>query len=216
MSLYNETLGDGIYPTPVIGIVGLMKTETPVTIPFKNAGRSVILLGGIGACDDVRFGSTQYAKEIVKQLWGLPPALDLDHELRVQAAMREIVSEGLVESAHDLSDGGLAVALAECSFGPAEIGAQIDIDSDLRPEMLAFHEAPSRVLISTALPKRVIAIAEKYDIEAPVVGVTIEKGIEIRQRTMTLGSWEISSLKSIYTHALESQLKGPSTETNAR
>ena len=64
VSLYNETLGEGIYPTPVIGIVGLMKTAAPVTIPFKNAGRSVILLGGAGTCDDVRFGSTQYAKEI--------------------------------------------------------------------------------------------------------------------------------------------------------
>jgi phosphoribosylformylglycinamidine synthase len=216
VSLYNETLGEGIYPTPVIGIVGLMKTETPVTIPFKNAGRSVILLGGIGNCDDVRFGSSQFAKEIVKELWGLPPALDVDRELRLQAALREIVSEGLAESAHDLSDGGLAVALAECALGPAEIGAQIDIDSDLRPEVLAFHEGPSRVLISTALPKRAISIAERHGIEAAVVGVTIEKGIEIRQRTMTLGSWDISSLKSAYTHALESQLTGPTTETNVR
>jgi phosphoribosylformylglycinamidine synthase II len=216
VSLYNETLGEGIYPTPVIGIVGLMKTESPVTIPFKNAGRSVILLGGIGNCDDIRFGSSQYAKEIAKQLWGLPPVLDVDRELRVQAAMREIVSEGLAESAHDLSDGGLAVALAECAFGPAEIGAQIDIDSDLRPEVLAFHEGPSRILISTALPKRIASIAERHGIEAPVVGVTIEKGIEIRQRTMTLGSWDIHALKSIYTHALESQLTASPTETNVR
>src|SRR5437879_5155833 len=120
VSLYNETLGEGIYPTPVIGIVGLMKTAAPITVPFKNAGRSVILLGGIGTCDDTRFGATQYAKQIEKQLWGLPPALDLEHEKHVQAAIREIVAAGLVESAHDLSDGGLAVALAECCFGPAE------------------------------------------------------------------------------------------------
>ena len=78
----------------------------------------------------------------------------MDYEKRVQSAMREIVAEGLAESAHDLSDGGLAVALAECSFGPAEIGASIDLDSDLRPEMLAFHEAPSRILISTAHARR--------------------------------------------------------------
>jgi phosphoribosylformylglycinamidine synthase subunit PurL len=216
VSLYNETLGEGIYPTPVIGIVGLMKTEAPVTIPFKNGGRSVILLGGIGNCDDVRFGSSQYVKEIVKQLWGLPPALDLDRELRVQSAIREIISEGLAESAHDLSDGGLGVALAECSFGPAEIGAQIDIAADLRPEVLAFHEGPSRILLSTALPKRVLAIAERHGVPASVVGLTIEKDIEIRQRTMTLGSWEISSLKSIYSHALESQLTFPKTDTNVR
>jgi len=207
VSLYNETLGEGIYPTPVIGIVGLMKTAAPVTIPFKHAGRSVVLLGGTGTCDDTRFGGTQYAKEILNQLWGLPPALDLDREKRVQSAIREIVAEGLAESAHDLSDGGLAVALAECSFGPAEIGAQIDLASDLRPEVLAFHEAPSRVLISTGNPNKVAAIAEKYEVDAPVVGITIEKEIEIRQRSVTLGTWEIAALKAVYEQALETNVR---------
>jgi phosphoribosylformylglycinamidine synthase len=207
VSLYNETLGGGIYPTPVIGIVGLMKTAAPVTIPFKNAGRSVILLGGAGTCDDVRFGSTQYAKEIEQQLWGLPPALDLDREKRVQEAIREIVAAGLAESAHDLSDGGLAVALAECCFGPDEIGAQIDLDSDLRPEALAFHEGPSRILISTAHPKQVTDIAERHGVEAPVVGATIETGMEIRQRGNTLGSWDIAALRAAYEGALEAHVR---------
>ena len=204
VSLYNETLGEGIYPTPVIGIVGLMETAAPVTIPFKNPGRSVVLLGGAGTCDDTRFGGTQYAKEIVKQLWGLPPALDLDREKRLQSAIREIVNQGLAESAHDLSDGGLAVALAECSFGPAGIGARIDVDSDLAPAMLAFHEGPSRVLISTGHAGQVATIAEKYGIEALVVGATIEKGIEMRQRGVTLGSWDIAALQAAYGHAFES------------
>ncbi len=207
VSLYNETLGGGIYPTPVIGIVGLMKTAAPVTIPFKHAGRSVVLLGGAGTCDEVRFGGTQYAKEIEKQLWGLPPALDLLHEKRVQEAIREIVSAGLAESAHDLSDGGLAVALAECCFGAAEIGAQIDLDSDLRPEVLAFHEAPSRILISTAHPKQVAAIAEKHGVPSPVVGGTIENGMEIRQRGITLGSWDIAALRAAYEGALEAHVR---------
>ena len=207
VSLYNETLGEGIYPTPVIGIVGLMKTAVPVTIPFKNPGRSVILLGGPGTCEETRFGCTQYAKEVLRDLWGLPPALDLDREKRLQSAIREIVSEGLAESAHDLSDGGLAVALAECSFGPAEIGAQIELASDLRPEVLAFHEAPSRVLLSTANPIKVAAIAEKYGVEAPVVGITIEKEMEIRQRSVTLGTWEIAALKAAHEHALEAALE---------
>jgi phosphoribosylformylglycinamidine synthase len=207
VSLYNETLGEGIYPTPVMGIVGLLKTAAPVTIPFKSPGRAVVLLGGIGVCDETRFGGTGYAKEILKQLWGLPPALDLDREKRVQSAIREIVAAGLAESAHDLADGGLAVALAECSFGSAGIGAAIDLDSDLRPEVLAFHEAPSRILISTAHPGKVAAIAEKHGIEAPVVGVTIEKGMEIRQRAMTLGSWEIATLKAAYNGALESYVR---------
>src|SRR5260370_27116480 len=69
VSLYNETLGEGIYPTPVIGIVGLMKTAAPVTIPFKNGGRSRVLLGGSGTCDEVRLRGTQYAKVILNALW---------------------------------------------------------------------------------------------------------------------------------------------------
>jgi phosphoribosylformylglycinamidine synthase subunit PurL len=207
VSLYNETLGEGIYPTPVLGIVGLMQTAAPVTVPFKNAGRSVVLLGGPGTSDETRFGGTQYAKEIEKQLWGLPPALDLDYEKRVQEAMREIVAEGLAESAHDLSDGGLAAALAECSFGANQIGAVVDIASDLRPELLCFHESPSRIVISTANPKRVAEIAEKHGVEAPVIGSTIEKGLEIRQRGVTLGSWDIESLRTAYREALESYVR---------
>ncbi len=207
VSLYNETLGEGIFPTPVLGIVGVMKTAPPVSRSFQNVGRTVILLGGIRTCDDTRFGGTQYAKEVIRQLWGLPPALDMEYEQRVQYAMRRIIEEGLAESAHDLSDGGLGVALAECSFGPGEIGAQIEIHSHLRPEVLAFHEAPSRILISTAFPKKVAAIAEKYEIEAPAVGATIEKGIEIRQRTITLGSWDIAALKTAYEGALESYVR---------
>ena len=207
VSLYNETLGEGIYPTPVMGIVGLMKTVAPVTIPFKNAGRTVMLLGGAGTCDETRFGGTQYAKEIEQQLWGLPPALDLDREKRVQEAIREIVAEGLAESAHDLSDGGLAVALAECCMGPAEIGAAIDVDSDLRPEILAFHEGPSRILISTAHAAQVSAIADRHGIEAVTVGVTMDAGMEIRQRGNTLGSWDIAALRAAYEGALEAHVR---------
>src|SRR5438477_71913 len=206
VSLYNETLGEGIYPTPVIGMVGLMKTAAPVTIPFRNPGRSVVLLGGPGACDETRFGGTQYAKEILRQLWGLPPALDLEHEKRVQSAIREIVTAGLAESAHDLSDGGLAVALAECCFGPAGIGARVDFAPGLDPEILAFHEAPSRVLLSTSAPERVAAIAGKYGVEAPVVGITIEKVMEMRQGAAALGAWEITALKATYEQALEFQV----------
>ena len=86
VSLYNETLGEGIFPTPVMGIVGTMPTAAPVTIDFKNAGRAVVLLGGLGSADEVRFGGTQYAKTVLNNLWGLPPALDLEYEKRVQAA----------------------------------------------------------------------------------------------------------------------------------
>jgi phosphoribosylformylglycinamidine synthase II len=207
VSLYNETLGEGIYPTPVIGIVGLLKTAEPVRISFRNPGRAVMLLGGLGTCDETRFGSTQYAKVILNQLWGLPPALDLGREERIQNTIREIVNEGLAESAHDLSDGGLAVTLAECAFGPAAIGARMDLSSDLRPDLLLFHEGPSRVLLSTAQPEKVAEIAARHSVEALPLGVTIDKEIEIRQNGELLGQWGTAELKEAYEQALQSHVR---------
>jgi phosphoribosylformylglycinamidine synthase subunit PurL len=203
VSLYNETLGEGIDPTPVLGVVGLTRTGPPVTIDFKHPGRAVVLLGGPGECDEVRFGGTGYAKAVLQRLWGLPPALDMDREKRVHAAIREIVNSGLVESAHDLSDGGLAVALAECSFGPAGVGARIDLDSPLRPELLLFHEGPSRVLLSTAHPESVADIARRHGVEAPAVGVTMEKSIQISRRGSRLAAWDVAAIRSVWQHALE-------------
>ena len=207
VSLYNETLGEAVYPTPVLGIVGLMKTAQPVTIDFKQYGRAVILLGGLGQCDLTQFGSTQYAKIILKQLWGMPPALDMDYEKRVEAAAREIAVARLAGSAHDVSDGGLAVALAECCFGPNGIGAVIDLDSDLRPEFLLFHEGPSRIVISTALPEQVARIARKHNIQAPVIGATMKGGLKIRWRGKALVDWDLRSLRTAWEGALEKALQ---------
>ena len=194
VSLYNETLGEGIYPTPVLGIVGMLNTAAPVTIPFQERRPQRGAAGRPRAAATM----TRFRRHAVRQgdvltrLWGLPPALDMDYEKRVHEAMREILAEGLAESAHDLSDGGLAVALAECSFGQAGIGAQLDLDSDLRPG-------------DALLPRSALAHPDFHRASAEggghrgaarrgrsVAGVTIEKGIEIRQRAMTLGSWEIS------------------------
>jgi phosphoribosylformylglycinamidine synthase II len=207
VSLYNETLGDGIFPTPVMGVVGLMKTAAPVTIDFKNPGRSIVLLGGIGPADGVRFGGTQYAKVVLNNLWGLPPALDLEYEKRVQAAAREIAASGLAESAHDLSDGGLAVALAESSFGPANVGAEIDLDSDLQPELLLFHEGPSRVLVSTADPQGIIEIAARHAVEAIQIGATIKDRIAITNRRKPLVDGSISKFKDGWENALENYVR---------
>jgi phosphoribosylformylglycinamidine synthase len=205
VSLYNETLGEGIWPTPVIGIVGLMKTAAPVTRDFKTPGRPIVLLGGAGNCDQVRFGGTQYAKVIVNQLWGLPPALDIDYEKRVHDAMREIVAAGLAESAHDVSDGGLAVAAAECCQGG--FGAELDFDSDLRPELLLFHEGPSRILISAANPDAVLEIAVRHGVAAFCAGVTRSGVLTIGSRGTALISVTIGSLKAIYEGSLEKQLQ---------
>jgi len=208
VSLYNETLGEGIWPTPVMGIVGLLPTGAPVGMHFKQPGRAVILVGGAGDCNPVRFGGTEYAKAVLGKLWGLPPALDLEHEKRVQLAVREMVRAGVAESAHDLSDGGLAVALAECSFGPSGVSAEIELDSDLRPELLLFHEGPSRVLISTAEPERVAEIAARHGVDALRAGVTIRERIVIRNRGSELVQARIESLRNIFETALENKLRG--------
>jgi len=208
VSLYNETLGEGIWPTPVIGIVGLMKTATPVTRDFKTAGRPIVLLGGLGECDEVRFGGTQYAKAILNQLWGLPPALDMGYERRVHDAMREIVAAGLAESAHDLSDGGLAVAAAECCQGG--VGAALDFESDLSPEFLMFHEGPSRILLTTPRPDAVLEIAARHGVAAARAGITMKPdpaGLAIRNRGAILISVTIDSLRAIYGESLEKQLR---------
>jgi phosphoribosylformylglycinamidine synthase len=207
VSLYNETLGDPIDPTPVLGVVGLLKTGPPLTIDFKRPGRAVILLGGVGNCDETRFGGTEYAKTVIKQAWGMPPALNMDYEKRVQAAMREIAAAGLAESAHDVSDGGLAVAAAESSFGPAGVGAELNLDSDLRDEFLLFHEGPSRILISTDQPEAVQAIARQHAVEAPRVGATIEGGLVIRNRGRSLLDCGIERLKGLWGGALEKTLR---------
>jgi phosphoribosylformylglycinamidine synthase II len=214
VSLYNETLGEGIFPTPVMGVVGLLKTAAPVTIDFKQAGRAIVLLGGVGPSDEVRFGGTQYAKNVLNDLWGLPPALDMEYEKRVQTAAREIAQSGLAESAHDLSDGGLAVALAESSFGPAGIGAEINLDSDLRPELLLFHEGPSRVLVSTAAPERIIEIAARHAVEAIQIGTTVKGRIVINNPSVSEGAeqkpliqGDIGKFKDGWEKALENYVR---------
>jgi phosphoribosylformylglycinamidine synthase II len=204
VSLYNETLGEAIWPSPVMGIVGLLKTTNPMTIPFKNESRTVMLVGGLGVSDLTRFGGTQYAKVVLKDMWGLPPALDMDYEKRVQAAIREMVIGGCVESAHDLSDGGLAVSLAECSSGG--VGAAAEISGELRPEIALFHEGPSRILVSTAVPERIEKMARDHGVEAVRIGVTIKERLRIDHNEVTLVDLAIEQLRKAREDALEDQL----------
>ncbi|HVV45907.1 MAG TPA: AIR synthase-related protein, partial [Bryobacteraceae bacterium] len=158
-------------------IVGVMKTAMPAPVGFRREGAHVLLLGGLGRTDAVRFGSSEYAKVILKQLWGLPPELDMAYEKRVHDCVREILAAGLAESAHDLSDGGLAVALSESCTG--EIGARISIDAAEHPEFTLFGESPSRILLSTAEPDRIHEIALRYDVECAHIGVTMKKRLQI-------------------------------------
>ncbi len=179
VSLYNETLGSGIDPAPVVGVVGLLDdVEPPPGACFANGGDSVMLIGGIlpGASDRLaeRFGSSQYAKSVLGLTWGLPPALDPDHESAVQETTRQIVRRGLARAAHDVGTGGLAVALAECCFGPERTGARIGLRGNLQAREALFHEAPSRILVAAdpSNVSQISRIASEQGVEATVIGTT--------------------------------------------
>ncbi len=204
VSLYNETLGGAVFPSPVLGIVGILPTRNPVTIPFKNADRTIILLGGFGRPDLVQFGGTQYAKQILKTMWGLPPAIDMEYEKRVQQAIRDIIKEGYIESSHDVSDGGLAVALAECTFGG--VGARVELEWDVRPELLLFHEGPSRILVSTRYPEEVKKVALFYGVESPRIGSTMRERLQIRNGPKNLIDCSLETLRRNWDQALEGLL----------
>ena len=209
VSLYNETLGTPIFPTPVVGIIGTLETGPPIQIPFAQAGASIVLLGGLGDTDLEHFGGTQYAKVICGKLWGNPPVLDMDYEKRVQTTIRTLVRSQSVVSAHDIGEGGLAVALAECCFGSAGIGADVHFDSDLAPEFLLFHEGPSRILVSTFHPDLVLSEALRNNVQASQIGVTLKASLIVRNRDRKLLDVRIEQLSTAWKNALEHLLQNP-------
>jgi phosphoribosylformylglycinamidine synthase len=186
-----------------MGIVGLMKTAQPTPIHFPQADLDLVLLGGFGNCDETHFGGTQYAKVILESLWGLPPSLDMAYEKRVQQAIREILSGHLTEAAHDVSDGGLAIALCESSFGAAGIGARIEIPNGMRPEFLLFHEGPSRILVATSRLGNVLEIARKNSVEAMRIGVTMKERLRIDCGSETLLDCDLTELRQPWETSLE-------------
>ncbi|MEX5219414.1 MAG: phosphoribosylformylglycinamidine synthase subunit PurL [Nitrospiraceae bacterium] len=173
VSLYNETNGLSIYPTPMIGMVGLIDhVDRTVTQWFKQAGDVIILLGATR--EDL--GGTEYLKVMHHREQGSPPLLNLDMEKAVQACTLALIRNGFVQSAHDCSDGGLAVALAECCVsGPdPKLGAVVELQAGrLRRDALLFGESQSRVILSVKSDQvdQVIRTAGEMGVTAIRVGV---------------------------------------------
>jgi phosphoribosylformylglycinamidine synthase subunit PurL len=180
-----------------------MKTVQPTPIHFPKPDLALVLLGGYGEWDEEHLGGTEYAKVILRKLWGSPPKLDMAYEKRVHSAIREIVSAHLADVAHDLSDGGLAIALCESSFGPAGIGARVDIPASPRPEFALFHEGPSRILVATSQPEKVVEIARKNSIEAPRIGVTMKERLRIDCGSATVLDCDLTELRQPWETSLE-------------
>ena len=214
VSFYNETLGEGIYPTPVLGVVGTLEdVHKAPKMHFAASGRTIVLLRAGEAGDitdaETEFGSSEYAKEIFGALWGYPPELDLEKEAALQKAVVELIQAGLVDSAHDCSDGGIAVALAEKAL-PKRIGAKLNLASDgLFTEFALFGEDASRILIScdpSNLP-RIKEVAGARGVAAETIGQTIPEKLEISLDGRLLVSASISDLNEAYESALEAALK---------
>jgi phosphoribosylformylglycinamidine synthase len=214
VSFYNETLGEGIYPTPVIGIVGILEDVHKAVFPnFREPGRALVLLRASepGDATDAHseFGSSEYAKEILGAVWGFPPALQLEREAALQKALVEMVGAGLVDSAHDCSEGGIAVTLAESAFAKG-VGFKVNLASQaLPPEFVLFGEDASRVVIScdrSDLP-RIQQVAVKYGLFADQIGETGSEQIEIHLDGRVIVSATVSELREAYEGALETALR---------
>ncbi|HET6370680.1 MAG TPA: phosphoribosylformylglycinamidine synthase subunit PurL, partial [Nitrospiria bacterium] len=171
VSFYNETKGLSVYPTPIVGVVGVIEPANRFLTPwFKSPGDSVVLLGATRE----ELGGTAYLKEIFGQERGFPPMLHLEEEANLQGMILDAAGQGFLSSAHDCSEGGLAVALAECCLGaPTHFGAAIEMaDPDFRTDALLFGETQSRVVVSVPPEKlrSLLDLAAARQVPCQVVG----------------------------------------------
>ena len=181
VSFYNETDGSGIHPTPVIGMVGIVEDARHiVTQWFKGDDRAIILLGETS--NDL--GASEYAVAMLGGLEGRVPHLDLELERRVQEACLKIIQAGLIESAHDCSDGGLAVTIAESCFSSYRrdaVGCDVNLEGDLPAAALLFAETPSRIVLSAVQSNvaQILNLAREHVVAATVIGRTKRERLKI-------------------------------------
>ncbi len=175
VSFYNETEGKAIYPTPVIGAVGLLEDVNKVLDGgFSEEGAIIVLAGKTYP----ELGGSEYLKTIQNEVRGQPPALDLEKERRVQEFIREAAREGFLLSAHDISEGGLAIALVESALRGGW-GFKVELDESLSPVEFLFSETQSRFVVSVSeedLP-RLRLLSSKYGVDCFVLGHITGKSV---------------------------------------
>ncbi|WP_129690694.1 phosphoribosylformylglycinamidine synthase subunit PurL [Gottfriedia acidiceleris] len=201
VSLYNETNGEAVYPTPVVGMVGLIEDVEHITTQnFKTAGDLIYVIGGAEA----EFGGSELQKLLNGKIFGKAPSIDLAVESSRQEQILAAIQAGVVASAHDISEGGLAVAIAESTFGPSEVGATITIEGN---EVVSlFSETQSRFLLSVKPEHK-----EQFEalVDATLIGtVTEETSVTVRNEnneTVLLAS--VEELKQAWKEAIPCLLK---------
>lgn len=204
VSLYNETRGLGIYPTPIVGVLGLIEgMKSPLTAGFKGPNEVVVLIGETLE----ELGGSEYLKVLHSQERGYPPILHFEKEKGVQKVVLTAAREGILSSAHDCSEGGLAVTLAEsCILSPTSLGAMIALDTGtIRPDAYLFGESQSRILVS--VPERSLSRLQALIAEAgvghSVLGTTGGGSLDIRlegkEQAIHLS---VSEMKEAYSRGL--------------
>ncbi|HKT35289.1 MAG TPA: phosphoribosylformylglycinamidine synthase subunit PurL [Nitrospira sp.] len=213
VSFYNETNGLSIYPTPMLGMVGLIEeADRAMTQWFREEGDAIILLGKTR--DDL--GGSEYLKVVQHREQGSPPLLNLETEKALQDFVLKVIHEGLVQSAHDCSDGGLAVALSECCVsGPsAARGAVVKLGlGSLRRDALLFGESQSRVILSVRPNVAKSLLGQAADAGVPAAHIGTVGGdrfvIEVDKGRISDGcriDLPIEQISDRWMHALEEQL----------
>lgn len=207
VSLYNETQGRGIYPTPIIGCLGLLEdVSANVGVGFRRAGDAVALLGASDAsADAASLAGSEYLEAMHGLVAGMP-SIDIDAEAALQRACRRLVSERVIRSAHDCSDGGLAVALAECCIAGARGVDCADIAVDGRWDAALFGETQSRIVASLP-PDRLSALAAICDAEG-VPWMTLGYVSDAEFRIGGLIDTPLSELTDAWRNGLQRALEG--------
>ena len=204
VSLYNETRGTAIWPTPVIGALGILENASDRTnIKFHNEGDIVIMLGDSNVSSDVTgLSGSAYLEVMFGKVQGVP-FIDLDMEYKVQKLCRDAIKEGLINSSHDVSDGGLAVALAEsCVQGNIGFSSNWQLDQDWQAAL--FGEAQSRIIISMSKDKlsKFEALAEQESTPWVLLGVVGGTSLRIG----TLMDVSLEDLDKAWSHSLQESL----------
>jgi phosphoribosylformylglycinamidine synthase II len=201
VSLYNESPGGAIYPTPVIGMVGVLEdVERVIGMGFRSTGDAIVLLGS--NLDEL--GGSEYLNVIYGEVAGRPPGVDLKGERDLQETMLELVERKLLRSSHDCAEGGLAVCLAESALADTErwFGVDVTLEDALGAAALLFGESQGRI-VATCEPARVdavIAIAHARGVPARVIGTVGERNghfrIHCAEATIDAGIEELHEVHS--------------------
>jgi phosphoribosylformylglycinamidine synthase II len=224
VSFYNETLGKPIYPTPILGVLGVMEdADFAVGCGFDKEGDAIVLLDGFDAGilrsaqnDRLRqeeFSSSEYAKATQGIVAGVPPAINLAAEKRLVECLVSLASAGLILSAHDVSDGGVAVTLAESCFASDGLSADVNLARDAElAEVALFGERGARAVVSLSAASlaRLDAVAAQYGVVANRIGTVTRSEFRIQLNGTPVIRGDVSSFRKAWSESLAAAIESAS------